>query len=52
MAPKSGKGKGAAKDMREKETPESEAAVWRVQAAYFIPSTVDVFGLRDYFKPL
>ena len=30
MVPKSGKGKGMAEDMREKETPESEAAARRL----------------------
>ena len=52
MAPKSGKGKGVAKDTREKEMPESEVLARRAQFAYFIPSSIDVFDLRDYFKPL
>jgi hypothetical protein len=51
MAPKSGRGKGVAKDAGEKEPPESELAVRRTQYAYF-PLTVDVFELRDCFKPL
>ena len=51
MAPKTNKGKGAAKDAGEKEAPESESAARRTQLAYF-PSTVDVFELRDCFKPL
>ena len=52
MAPKSGKGKGVAEDTREKETPESEAAARRAQAAYFVPSFIDALDLRDYYKPL
>ena len=52
MAPKSGIGKGVAEDTREKETPESEAAAWRAQAAYFVMSSVDALELRDYYKPL
>ena len=52
MAPKSGKGKGVSKDTREKETPESEAVARWEQSAYFIPSSVDIFELKDYFKPL
>ena len=51
MAPKTSKGKGAAKDAGEKEAPESELAVLRMQHTYF-PSTVDAVHLRDYFKPL
>ena len=38
-----------AKDAGEKEPPESELAVRRMQHAYF-PSTVDTVELRDYFK--
>ena len=52
MAPKSGKGKGAAKDTKGKEMPESEAAVRQAQSAYFVPSSVNAFQLRDYFRPL
>ena len=54
MAPKTGKGngKGAAKDVVEKEAPENEAAVQRAQFVYFSPSSVDVFHLKDVFRPL
>ena len=51
MAPKTGKGKGAAKEAGGKEAPESELAALRTQHTYF-PSTVDAVHLRDYFKPL
>ena len=51
MAPKTGKGKGAAKDIGGTEPPENESAVRRTQLAYF-PSQVDVVHLRDNFKPL
>ena len=51
MAPKTGKGKGVAKDVGEKEAPKSELAVLRTQHAYF-PSMVDAVHLRDYFRPL
>ena len=51
MAPKTSKGKGAAKDAGEKEVPESELAALRMQLALF-PSTVDAVHLRDYFRPL
>ena len=52
MAPKTGKGKGAAKDAGEREAPENEAAVWRAQFAYFSLLTVGVFHLKDFFRPL
>ena len=52
MVPKSGKGKGVAKDTKEKETPESEAVVRQAQFAYFTPSSIGVFDLKDYFRPL
>ena len=32
--------------------PEREAVAQRAQFAYFIPSSIDVFDLKDYFKPL
>ena len=51
MAPKTSRGKGVAKDVGEKEPPESMLAVRRTQHAYF-PSTVDAVELRDYFKHL
>ena len=51
MAPKSTKGKGVAKYAGATEPPESEQAARRTQLAYF-PSTVDVFELREAFKPL
>ena len=51
MPPKTSKGKGAAKDTGEKEAPESELAVRRMQLAYF-PWTVDAVHLRNYFLPL
>ena len=51
MAPKSTKGKGVAKDAGATETPESALAVQRTQSAFF-PSTVDVFELRESFRPL
>ena len=51
MAPKSTKGKGVAKDAGAAEPPESALAVQRAQSAFF-PSTVDVFELRDSFRPL
>ena len=51
MAPKTSRGKGAAKDAGEREAPESELAARRTQLAYF-PSTVNAIHLRDYFKPL
>ena len=51
MAPKTSRGKGAAKDAGEREAPESELAALRTQLAYF-PSTVDAVHLREYFKPL
>ena len=51
MAPKSTKGKGVAKDAGAAEPPESALAVQRTQSAIF-PSTVDVFELRDSFRPL
>ena len=51
MAPKSTKGKGVAKDAGATEPPESALAVQRTQYAFF-PSTVDVFELRDSFRPL
>ena len=49
IAPKSTKGK--AKDAGASEPPESALAAQRTQLAYF-PSTVDVFELREAFKPL
>ena len=52
MAPKSGKGKGVANGTKEKETPESEAVAQRAQFTYFTPSSIDVFDLKDYFKPV
>ena len=51
MAPKSTKGKGVAKDAGAAEPPESALVVQRTQSAFF-PSTVDVFELRDSFRPL
>ena len=51
MAPKSTKGKGVVKDAGDAEPPESALAVQRTQSAFF-PSTVDVFELRDSFRPL
>ena len=48
---KSTKGKGVAKDAGAAEPPESALAVQRTQSAFF-PSTVDVFELRDSFRPL
>ena len=51
MAPKTSKGKGAAKEAGEKEAPESKLAVRWTRLAYFA-STVDAVQLRDYFKPL
>ena len=54
MAPKTGKGKGkgAAKDVVEKEAPENEAAARRAQFAYFSSSSIDIFHLKDVFRPL
>ena len=46
MAPKTGKGKGVAKDAGEKEAPESELTVLRTHTAIF-DSTVDAVILRD-----
>ena len=51
MAPKSTKGKGVAKDAGAAEPPESVLAVQPTQSAFF-PSIVDVFELRDSFRPL
>ena len=51
MAPKTSRGKGVAKDAGTSEPPESKLAARRTQLAYF-PSTVNVFELRDCFKPL
>ena len=51
MAPKTRKGKGAAKDPRGKEAPKSELVEMRTQCALF-PSTVDALTLRDMFMPL
>ena len=51
MTPKSTKGKGVAKDARVMEPSESALAVQRTQSAFF-PLTVDVFELREAFKPL
>ena len=50
MAPKSTKGKGVAKDAGAAEPPESALAVQRTQSPFF-PSTVDVYELRDSFRP-
>ena len=51
MAPKTSRGKGAAKDAGEKEAPESELAVRRTQLAYF-PSTVGAIHHKNFFLPL
>ena len=51
MSPKSTKGKGVAKDAGGPEPPESALVVQQTQSAFF-PSTVDVFELRDSFRPL
>ena len=51
MAPKTSKSKGVAKDAKAMEPPESALVVQRTQNAYF-PSTVNVFELREAFKPL
>ena len=51
MAPKTGKGKGAAKDIGGTEPPENESAVRRTQLAYF-PSMVDAVHLKNFFLPL
>ena len=51
MAPKTSKSKGVVRDAEGTEPSESESAARRTQLAYF-PSTVDVFELRDCFRPL
>ena len=51
MAPKTSKGKGAAKDAGGKEAPESELAEMRTQYALFT-SMVDALTLKEKFRPL
>ena len=51
MAPKPTKGKGVAKDAGATEPPESALAAQWMHLAYFA-LTVDVFELREAFKPL
>ena len=51
MAPKTGKGKGEAKDAGVKEAPESELVEMRMECALFT-STVDTLTLKEKFQPL
>ena len=51
MAPKTGKGKGVAKDAGEKEVPESELAARRTQLAYS-PTAPSIASRRRSACPL
>ena len=51
MAPKTGKGKGAAKNAGGAEPPENELVARQTELAYF-PSMVGAAHLWDNFRPL